>query len=66
MCFVGTEVMHNPPNSKKAPTVELCGLDKMFPGFNRHLPAKCSVFLLLFGAERYQPLETVVPYIRQH
>jgi hypothetical protein len=30
---------------------------KQLPGFDQHLPAKCSVFPLLFGAEHYQSLE---------
>jgi hypothetical protein len=29
------------------------------PEFDQHLPAKCSVFPLLFGAEHYQSLEIV-------
>jgi hypothetical protein len=28
-----------------------------FLGFDQHLPAKCSVFSLLFGAEYYRSLE---------
>jgi hypothetical protein len=33
------------------------GFEKTLPGFNQHLPAKCSVFPLLFGAEHNQSLE---------
>jgi hypothetical protein len=33
-------------------------LEKTFPGFDQHLPAKCPVFPLLFGAEHYQSLGT--------
>jgi hypothetical protein len=27
------------------------------PGFDQHLPAKCSIYPLLFGAEHYQSLK---------
>jgi hypothetical protein len=33
------------------------GFEKMFPGFDQQLPAKCSVFPFLFGAEHYQSIE---------
>jgi hypothetical protein len=36
------------------------GFEKTLPEFYQHLPAKCSVFPLLFGAEHYQPLATVL------
>jgi hypothetical protein len=32
------------------------GFEKTLPGFAQHLPAKCSVFPLLVGAEHYQSL----------
>jgi hypothetical protein len=33
------------------------GFEKTLPGFDQHLPAKCSVFPLFSGAEYYQSLE---------
>jgi hypothetical protein len=33
------------------------GFEKTLSGFDQHLPAKCSVFPFLFGAEHYQSLE---------
>jgi hypothetical protein len=32
----------------------------MLPEFDQKLPAKCSVFPLLFGAEHHQSLETAL------
>jgi hypothetical protein len=40
--------------------------EKTFPGFDQHLPAKCSVFPLLFGAEQYQSLEITLINVGQH
>jgi hypothetical protein len=57
-------VMNNPqksfggmPNCKETRLVDFVDYAKTFPGFNQQLPAKCLVFLLLFGAERYKSLE---------
>jgi hypothetical protein len=36
------------------------------PGFDRHLPAKCSVFPLLFGVEHYESLETALTNVGEH
>jgi hypothetical protein len=36
------------------------GFEKTLPGFDEHLPAKCSVLPFLFGAEHYKSLETAV------
>jgi hypothetical protein len=33
------------------------GFEKKLPGFSQHLPAKFSIFPILFGAEHYQSLE---------
>jgi hypothetical protein len=60
-------VMNNPPNSrlwfpncKEARLVDFVGVEKTRPGVDPPLPAKCSVFPLLFGAEHYQSLETAL------
>jgi hypothetical protein len=42
------------------------GLEKRLPGFGQQLPAKCSVFPFLFGAEHYQSLETALANVRYH
>jgi hypothetical protein len=39
------------------------GFEKTLPGFEQHLPAKCSVFLLLLGAVHYQSLEIALPNV---
>jgi hypothetical protein len=47
-------------NAKQLPTCApfvACKVSKL-PGFDQHLPAKCSVFPLLFDAEHYESLET--------
>jgi hypothetical protein len=36
------------------------------PGFDQHLPAKRSVFPLLFGAEHYQSLEIALTSVGPH
>jgi hypothetical protein len=36
------------------------GFEKTLPGFDQHLPAKCSAFPLLSGAEHCQSLEIVL------
>jgi hypothetical protein len=36
------------------------------PGFHQHLPAKCSVFLFVSGAEHYQSLEIALTNVGQH
>jgi hypothetical protein len=36
------------------------------PGFDQHLPSKCSVFPLLFGAEHYQSLEIALTNVGLH
>jgi hypothetical protein len=36
------------------------------PGFDQHVPAECSVFPILFGAEHYQSLEIVLSNVGQH
>jgi hypothetical protein len=33
------------------------GFEEKLPGFEQHLPEKCSVFPLLFGKEHYQSLK---------
>jgi hypothetical protein len=43
--------------AKKLVQLIFMGFEKTLPGFDQHLPAKCSVFPLLFGAEHYQSLE---------
>jgi hypothetical protein len=42
------------------------GFEEALPGFDLHLLAKCSVFLLLFGAQYYQSLGTALTNVRQH
>jgi hypothetical protein len=42
------------------------GFEKMLPGFDQHLPAKCSVLPLLFGAEHYQSLEIALTDVGYH
>jgi hypothetical protein len=44
--------------TKKHAQIIFVGCKKALPGFDQQLPAKCSVFPLLFGAEHYQSLET--------
>jgi hypothetical protein len=39
------------------------GFEKTLPGFDQQLPAKCSVFPLLFGAEHYHSLEIALSKI---
>jgi hypothetical protein len=41
------------------------GFEKTLPGFD-HLPAKYSVFPLLFGAEHYQCLEIALTNVGDH
>jgi hypothetical protein len=58
--------MSNPPNvvvqltAKKLVYLISVGLEETLPGVDQHLPGKCSVFPLLFGAEQYQSLETAL------
>jgi hypothetical protein len=42
------------------------GFEKTLPGCDQHLPAKCSVFPLPFGAEHCQSLETALPNVGKH
>jgi hypothetical protein len=42
--------------AKKLVQLTFVGFEKTLPGIDQHLPAKCSVFPLLFGAEHYQSL----------
>jgi hypothetical protein len=42
------------------------GFEKMLPGFDQHLPPKCSVLPLLFGSERCQPLEIALTNVGYH
>jgi hypothetical protein len=46
--------------AKKLVLLIFVGFEKTRPGFEQQLPAKCSVFLLLVHAERYQSLETAL------
>jgi hypothetical protein len=36
------------------------------PGLDQQLPAKCSIFPLLFGAEHYESLEIALTNVGQH
>jgi hypothetical protein len=45
--------------AKKFVQLIFVGFEKKFPAFDQQLPAKCSVFLLLFDAEQYLSLESV-------
>jgi hypothetical protein len=40
--------------------------EKALPEFDRYVPAKCSVFPFLFGAEHYQSLEIALTNVGQH
>jgi hypothetical protein len=42
------------------------GFEKTLPGFDQHLPAKCSVFPLIFCAEHYQSLEIALTNVGWH
>jgi hypothetical protein len=42
------------------------GFEKTLPGFDQHLPAKCSVFPLLVDAEHYQSLEIALTNVGYH
>jgi hypothetical protein len=43
------------------------GFEKTFPGFDQHLPAKCSVFpVVLFVVEQYQSLEIALTNVGEH
>jgi hypothetical protein len=42
---------------QNAKQLQHADFEKTLPGFDQHLPAKCSIFLLLFDTERYQSLE---------
>jgi hypothetical protein len=42
------------------------GFEKTLPGFDQRLPAKRSVFPLLFGPEHYQSLGIALSSVRQH
>jgi hypothetical protein len=42
------------------------GFEKTLPGFDQQLPAKCSVFPLLFRSEHYQPLEISLTNVGYH
>jgi hypothetical protein len=50
----------------EAHRVDILDFEKTLPGFDQHLPAKCSGFPLLFGAEHYQSLEIALTSVRQH
>jgi hypothetical protein len=52
--------------AKKFTQFIFVGFEKTLPGFDQRLPAKCSVFPLLFGAEHYQSLETALINFGQH
>jgi hypothetical protein len=43
--------------AKKLVYLIFVGFQETLPGFDQHLPANCSGFPLLFGAEHYQSLE---------
>jgi hypothetical protein len=49
--------------AKKFIQLIFVGFEKTLPGFDQQLPAKCSVFPLLFGAEHYHSLETALPNV---
>jgi hypothetical protein len=42
------------------------GFEKTLPGFGQHVPAKCSVFPLLFGAEHNQSLGIALTNVEWH
>jgi hypothetical protein len=42
------------------------GFEKTLPGFDQHLPVKCSVPPLLFGAEHYQSPKTALSSVGEH
>jgi hypothetical protein len=46
--------------AKKLVSLIFVDLEKTLSGFDQHLPSKCSVFPLLFGAGHYQSLETAL------
>jgi hypothetical protein len=51
--------------AKKLVYLIFVGFEKTVPGFDQRLPAKCSVFPLLFGAEHYPFLEIAVTDFRK-
>jgi hypothetical protein len=52
--------------AKKLVWLTFVGFEKTVSGFDQHLPAKCSVFSLLFGAEHYQSVEIALTNVGQH
>jgi hypothetical protein len=50
--------------TKKLVWLIFMGFEKTLPGFDQQLPAKCSVFPFLFGAEHYQSLEIALTNVR--
>jgi hypothetical protein len=42
------------------------GFEKTLPGFDQHLPAKCLIFPLIFGAEHCLSLETGLIKVGEH
>jgi hypothetical protein len=67
-------VMNNPSKqsfvvyltAKKLVQLIFVGFKKMLPGLNQHLPVKCSVSPLFFGAEHYQSLKTALTNVGEH
>jgi hypothetical protein len=50
-------------NAKRLVQLIFVGFGKSLPGFDQQLPAKCSVFLPLFGAEHDQSLQTALTIV---